>query len=168
MMPISGAAVVGLKAPEYSIYWRANDVANQIVEGFVVGRHDFAAVAFEGPATNSRFRNEETTAIRQAFYTQLREHRDFMYLDSDFVVVPPTSAKLALTGKGNADKAAMVNAALSQSRGTPFFDTLSALVKPGRKHNPEAEAIADAFGVARAASKILFQRNAREAYATRA
>lgn len=159
MFPKEGKALPGLKG-DASLYFRSWMMGYSVDAHLTAWKANFFAM--EGPATNSRFRNEETSCVRQAAYDRANVCG---FNESQIVIVPPTSAKLALTGKGNADKMAMVNAALSQTRGTLFHDTLSALVKPGRKHNPEAEAIADAFGVARAAAKILFQRNAREVYA---
>lgn len=153
MMPLSGRAFPDADpGPKYSIYERASKVAKAIVDAVVI--EDF--IAFEGPATNARFKQEHTTAIRQALFDRIHA------ADERFIVIPPKSAKLALTGKGTATKGQMLNAASGQTRNTEFFWTLHKLINWDRKHQPEAEAIADAFGVARAAAKILFQRNARE------
>lgn len=135
--------------PTKHLHERARTVAKSIVDRLPPGL-PVIAIAFEGPAYSARFRTEETTAIRQAFF-------DVANLPT-FLVIAPGEAKRALSGNGQAGKEQMVRAALVMTRGTPMSAVLSAQFREDRKTNPKAEAMADALGVAIAAAGKLKAR----------
>lgn len=150
-----GAIPEHISKRDGNLYARAFDIIGALVEWAWEGR-EMDAIAMEGAPLRMSFGREETGAARQAFYQFVRSSRP--HVAETLVIVNPTEAKRALTGKGNAKKDVMVFAAMAHVRATsalPVFES---------KTRPEREAMADALGVGIAATRILFQRKARASY----
>lgn len=116
---------------------------------------DLLAVAIEGASFGSGKMGsasmEQMACIRQALYGEFKPSAQAVFAAS------PKSAKLALTGRGNAHKTQMIGQAFLLTSGTelhPMFEAARKRIAEGKSPKPSTEAIADALGVAMAGAAI--------------